>query len=149
MSGSDGLSNYEISLHRQAADLNSIIFLGIVPHLRVLELMAACDIFVLPSDCPEAQSMAICEAMMARNAVVASRVGGVPEVVVDGHTGILVPQANAAQLAQALRHLIEDDHLRARMGAAGRARAEQYTWSNTVAKVQQAYKAVLGARSTR
>jgi glycosyltransferase involved in cell wall biosynthesis len=54
--------------------------------------------------------------------VISTRVGGIPEVVEDGVTGILVPPGDAEALAAAMRRLVEDAELRARMGAAGRER---------------------------
>ena len=63
--------------------------------------------------------------MAAGLPIVASRVGGVPELVEDGVTGLTVPPRNPAALAEALRRLLTDATLRARLGAAGRLRAEQ------------------------
>ena len=66
---------------------------------------------------------ALIEAMAASVPVVATAVGGIPEIVLDSETGVLVPgPATAAQLAAALEPLVTDAELRARMGAAGRAR---------------------------
>ena len=60
--------------------------------------------------------------MVAGLPVVATRVGGVPEVVEDGVTGILVPPGDAGQLADAIDRLLGDDKLRRRMGSSGRDR---------------------------
>ena len=68
--------------------------------------------------------MAVLEAMAAEIPVVASNVGGVAELVVDGETGILVPAGDVEALGAALRRLVGDRQLRRRLGAAGRARAE-------------------------
>jgi glycosyltransferase involved in cell wall biosynthesis len=66
----------------------------------------------------------VLEAMAAELPVVASRVGGVPELVADGETGLLVAPANPTNLAAALARLIDDRELRRRLGAVGRVRAE-------------------------
>jgi glycosyltransferase involved in cell wall biosynthesis len=66
----------------------------------------------------------VLEAMATELPVVASSVGGLAELVVDGETGILVPPGDSRALAVALGRLIEDRELRRRLGAAGRARAE-------------------------
>ena len=85
------------------------------------DLLAACDVFVLPSR-REGLGVAALEAMAAGRAVVASAVGGLGDAVVDGRTGLLVPPADPAALADALATLLGDAALRARLGAAGPAR---------------------------
>ncbi len=89
---------------------------------NIPELLAEWDIFVLPSRW-EGLPLVIIEAMMAGLPVVATRVGGVGELVEDGVTGLLVPPADPQALADALQRLLADPGLRRRMGAAGRDRA--------------------------
>jgi glycosyltransferase involved in cell wall biosynthesis len=89
----------------------------------VAELLATADVFVLPSR-SEGMPMSVLEAMAAGVPVVASRVGGVPELVRDGVTGTLVAAEDPGALAAALSALATDAGARARLGAAGRARAE-------------------------
>jgi glycosyltransferase involved in cell wall biosynthesis len=88
----------------------------------VPDLMAAADIFALPSYF-EALPMSVIEAMLSGLPVVASDIPGPREQVVDGQTGLLVPARSIAPLAEALRRLARDCGMRARFGAAGRARA--------------------------
>ena len=90
----------------------------------VPELLARSDVFALSSR-SEGLPMSVLEAMAAELPVVASRVGGVGELVRDGATGTLVPPGDSAALAHALAQLAADPELRARMGAAGRRRAEE------------------------
>jgi glycosyltransferase involved in cell wall biosynthesis len=80
------------------------------------------DVFVMPSRM-EALGLAIIEAMIASRPVVASSVGGIPDVVVDGETGLLVPAADPAAMARGVRDLLADPRRRDRMGKAGRDRA--------------------------
>jgi len=87
------------------------------------DLLAACDLFVLPSHA-EAMPLALLEAMAAGRPVIASRVGGIPDVVREGIEGLLVPARDPAALAVAIGRLLSDAALRERMGEAARARVE-------------------------
>jgi glycosyltransferase involved in cell wall biosynthesis len=88
------------------------------------DLLNACDVFVLPSRL-EGLGVAALEAMAARRPVVASRVGGLADVVADDETGLLVPPNDPASLARALDRLLVDPGLRARLGAAGPKRVTE------------------------
>jgi glycosyltransferase involved in cell wall biosynthesis len=90
----------------------------------VPELLAGADVFVLASD-SEGMPMSVLEAMAAGLPVVASAVGGVPELVRDGETGALVPPRDSAALAGALRRIVSDPALVDRLGEAGRQRVER------------------------
>ncbi len=88
----------------------------------VAAVLAAADVFALPSYF-EGLPMSVIEAMLTGLPVIATDVRGPREQVAPGETGLLVPPATVAPLAEALRTLVADAGLRARMGAAGRARA--------------------------
>jgi len=98
-------------------------FTGYQPHAAML--MADFDLFVLPSY-REAMPMSILEAMAAGKPVVATNVNGIPEVVIDGVTGFLVPPGDPDALAEAILTLLKDPDLARTMGQAGRTRVEEY-----------------------
>jgi glycosyltransferase involved in cell wall biosynthesis len=109
------------------------------------ELLATADVFVLPSR-SEGMPMSILEAMAAGVPVVASAVGGIPELVVDGETGLLVPAGDAEALAGALRRLLGDPALRRRFGDAGRARALEHFGVGAFRRAHiELYERLLGA----
>jgi glycosyltransferase involved in cell wall biosynthesis len=103
-------------------------------------LLSRASLFVLPSR-TEGISLTLLEAMASGLAVVTTRVGGNPEVVADGETGLLVPAANPPALAAALLKLHEDADLRQRMGQAGRRRVEQhFEIGRMVAEYEELYR---------
>ena len=78
----------------------------------------ASDIVAVPSVWDEPHAVVLCEAMAAGRPVVASRAGGIPETVVDGETGFLVPSGDERRLRDAILALATDTDLRERMGRA-------------------------------
>ncbi len=111
-------------------------------------LLAASHIACQPSSYREGLPKSALEAMAAGKPLVATNIPGCREAVVDGETGFLVPPRNAFALAEALVRLIEDPALRARMGAAGRARVEDH-FSDAIicAKTLAIYERLAPARS--
>lgn len=91
----------------------------------IADVMRGFSVFVLPS-LSEATPVTVLEAMATALPVVASRVGGVPQLVLEGETGFLVPPADAAALAAALAAYVDDPALRARHGAAGRVHVQAH-----------------------
>lgn len=97
-----------------------IFFLGIRDDVSAL--LGAADIFVFPSDW-EGVPLTVLEAMSANKPVIATAVGGVPELIEDGISGILVPPRNPEALANVVLCLAKDPELRQKMGKAGQERA--------------------------
>lgn len=84
--------------------------------------------------------MVLLEAMAMAKPVVASRVGGIPEAVEDGVTGVLVPPGNSRELAGALLRLLKDPALRDTMGQAGRKRVETlFSLERTIEELESTY----------
>lgn len=109
----------------------------------VADILEAADLFALPS-LNEGLGLALVEAMAMGLATVASRVGGVPEVVLDGETGLLTPPRDAGALARAILRLMEDAEGRRRMGEAGRERARaHFSIERTVRETERLYEELL------
>jgi glycosyltransferase involved in cell wall biosynthesis len=109
----------------------------------VAEILRGAHVAVFPSR-RESFGVATLEASASGVAVVASRVGGLPEVVQEGETGLLVPPEDAAALAEALATLIRDPARRQAMGDAGRRWVlDRYTWSQSLDSMIRVYTEVL------
>lgn len=121
--------------------------LGALPNRDVLALYPLADVVVVPSIVPDALSRVIIEAMAAGRAVVATRVGGTPELIVHEKTGLLVERADPAGLSQALRRLLGDASLRTSLGAAARRHLDELTGrGNTVDQLLDLYAALRADR---
>jgi glycosyltransferase involved in cell wall biosynthesis len=119
-----------------------VAFVGEVGHAA--EALVGASMFVLPS-LSEGLPVTVLEAMAAGLPVVAARVGGVPEVVVDGRTGLLVEAGDAAGLAHSIVQLLEDPDRARGMGSAGRSRAQtEFDVRTMVALYESLYEKLAG-----
>ena len=130
-------------LERSAADLcDHVVFAGYRDD--AMDILDAVDVLLHPS-LFDAFPTALLEAMSARVPVVAGAVGGIPEIVVDGQTGILVDPTSAAAIAAGLEPLLRDPDLRARLGVAGRERFERcFTVADWATRTRALYDEVTG-----
>lgn len=103
---------------------------GYLPPDEVPRYLQAADFFVFPSH-SEGMPQSVLEAMGCGLPVIGTRVGGIPEAVIDGETGILVEPRDSAQLSAALERMISDAGFRQRAGAASRARVQEHFDSAT------------------
>ena len=111
------------------------------------EVMGAVDVLVVAST-SEGSSVVAMEAMACGKPVVATRVGGLPEVVLDGETGILVEAGDPRGLAEGIERLLQDPELGRQMGMRGKQRARQcYDVREMVARVKEVYADLLWARA--
>lgn len=115
-----------IEHHRLGA---AVKLLGLLPRDEVVRHMRQCDIFVLPGTIsPDGQMdsipVALIEAMAAGRPVVAPAISGIPEVVADRESGVLVDATQPVRIAEAVKRLTEEPTLRERMGRAGRDRVK-------------------------
>ena len=98
-------------------------FVGHLEHESLDRFYKACSMLVVPSVCYEGFPSVIIDTMVRGKPVVCSRIGGLPEIVDDGFTGLLFEPGNAADLAEKIQYLWERPQLCRRMGQAGRAKA--------------------------
>ena len=143
-----GGNAYVDGLRRLAAALgisDAILFAGVRDD--VSDLMAACDALVMSSRW-EGLGLVFLEAMRARRPVVATRVGGVPEVVIDGETGYLVDVGDPLALASRLVELFEDREKAKTMGERGRERFEhRFAADQMLGKISTLYTKLIGGTS--
>jgi glycosyltransferase involved in cell wall biosynthesis len=141
----DGFERPE--LVRLAAELgiaSDVTFLGWVPNADLPQYYRAAAVSVIPS-LEEGFGIPAAEAMGCEVAVVASDAGGLPEVVENGVTGLVVPRGDANALAQAIGSLLADPQRRRRMGQAGRARALRlFDWDRSAEQFEEIYREVAG-----
>ena len=139
--GDGKMSTELLDLSTQLGLNEMVSFVGM--RRDILEWLPNFDIFVLPSDW-EGISLALLEAMATGIPVVATAVGGTPEVVVDGETGLLVPPRDPEALAESITRLLNDPEMRQRMGQAGRQRVQDhFTIEETVLKTEHLYNTLL------
>jgi glycosyltransferase involved in cell wall biosynthesis len=138
------------SLERLAVRLGMrerVSFLGF--RTDVAELLAACDVMVLPTR-NEAFGLVLLEAMAAGRPVISTRVGGPEEIVVDGESGLLVPRDDVSGLSSALRAVLDDPALAARLATGGRSRVEaEFSDTAVTARTVGIYEDVLAKRRIR
>ena len=135
-------------LERRVAELGlggAVDIVGRVPHEKVPELIASYDLMIMPSVYEsETFGVAAIEASASRVPVVASRVGGVPEAVLDGVTGLLVRPGDPQGLARVCIELLDDPRRRAAIGEAGRRFVEKYyVWQENTLLMEEIYRAAL------
>jgi glycosyltransferase involved in cell wall biosynthesis len=130
-----------LTYKRMAEDLDildRIDYSESVDESTLLQFYADCDVLALPSK-TEGWGLSLMEAMVCGRPVVASRAGGIPELVRDGVDGILVNPGDVERLAEAIVSLLKNPRLCARMGAAGKERAVQFSWDRTAQLVLESY----------
>lgn len=121
---------------------SNVIFLGIRDDVR--DILGMSDVFVLPSLWSEAFGLVIAEALSMEVAVVASKVGGIPEIIEDHKTGILLPPDNSAELAKVIMNLLANEEMRRNLGQAGRQRIlQQFSIDRMVSETIEIYQKVL------
>lgn len=121
-----------------------MIFAGFQKNVN--QFVNVVDVFVLPS-IMEGFGIVLLEAMALRKAIVACRVGGIPEVITDGVTGILVPPKDSNALAKAIVGLITDEKAKQRFGEAARQVVEeQFSQEIAMKRIENLYRDLMAER---
>lgn len=141
-----GKGSLEAELRTKAKDIGidgDTVFTGYIPPDEIPFYQNMLSIAVFPS-LKESFGVSVAEAMACEKPVVVTNVGGLPEVVENGVTGLIVPPANAEKLAEAIEKLIVNQELRITLGKQGRQRVEKlYNWENNLAAMTSIYNEVL------
>jgi phosphatidyl-myo-inositol alpha-mannosyltransferase len=135
-----------VLLRSLPGDIRSrILRLGTVAHEALPRYHAAADVFVSPATGQESFGIVLVEAMAAGVPVVASDIEGYREVVRDGVDGLLVPPNDPNALAAAIRRVLSEPELAAALKAAGRSRAQAFSWQAVAPRLEAVYDRVLSA----
>lgn len=140
------LIGYETTGHplEPAGVPDNVVVLKHWPRAAVMEAWRRSAIALVPSVWPEPCPTVALEAMAAGRPVIASRVGGLPDLVDDGETGLLVPPDDPAALRGAIARLLADPAAQGRLGEAGRRKVAGFAAGAIVSRIEQAYAEVLG-----
>jgi glycosyltransferase involved in cell wall biosynthesis len=114
-------------------------FGGKVPHEKVLSFMHQADVFVLPS-LSEGFPMVIIEAMACGLPIVASRVGGMPEIITNNTNGYLVEAKDSETIADNIILLLQDEKLRKTISDNNKQLVRKYTWENVITELEKIYE---------
>ena len=117
------------------------------PHAAVMSAWRRCNIALVPSIDLDAFPTVALEAMAMGRPVIASRIGGLPDIIVDGETGLLVPPGDSHALREAIQSLLDDPVRRERMGALAKQRIVQFQSKRVVPLIEQVYQELLQSRS--
>lgn len=137
-----------VLIGRRCADMpvdlppNTLVFES-WPHGAVIEAWRRCLFGILPSVGLEACATVVMEANAMCRPMIVARTGGLPEIVEDGVSGLLVPPGDAVALQQAMERLLDDPGLRARLSEASRRKAETLMATAIVPRIEQVYGTVL------
>src|SRR5579859_4999460 len=146
IAGAGDLEEYLRDLAAEIGVAERVHVLG--PRKDVPALMHAIDVFVMPSIW-EGFGLVLLEAMAAGRPIVASRVATIPEVVVDGETGLLVPAGDPLALAEALARFADQPALASRLGEAGRERVRrQFSLEKMVGDTELLYRELVEDRGS-
>ncbi len=126
------------------SQLHTVELVGDIRYEYLPEFLQKMDIGLVPSSYPEPFGIVNIEVMACGLPVVATKVGGIPEIVVDGETGLLIEPNNPQELAMAIEKLLDSPDLRQEMGKAGRKRVEEkFSWEKHIEQLIEIYQKIV------
>lgn len=130
------------NLSEQLKNHDVIEFMGKVPHDSVSQYLHSSDIFVLPS-LSEGLSNVILEAMACGLPIVATQVGGTPDIIEHGENGLLIDAMSDEQLADAVISLLKNSSLREKMSQNNLTAVERFRWENIIGELERIYNSIV------
>jgi glycosyltransferase involved in cell wall biosynthesis len=131
-----------VQLSHELGIRDRVEFAGRLSEKRTWEILGRATCLILPS-LAEAFGMTVLEAMASETPVIATSVGGIPEVVRNGRNGLLVPPADVDTLSESMERIASDSRLRHRLVEGGRRSCAEFTWDKMARKTIELYKEVL------
>ena len=122
--------------------LSNVRFLGRLPHHIVLENVAKSDVLILTS-VEEGMPNAVIEALALGKPVIATKTGGIPEIVEDGYNGLLIPPKSPEHVAKALYILLTDEKLYSKLSKNATTSMHKHSWSEITLRYEQIYADLL------
>ena len=121
----------------------NVLHLGRWPHSAIMQAWSRCTIALIPSICPDACPTVAMEAMIMGRPIIASRIGGLTDIIVDGQTGLLVPPGDPQALGEAIQSLLDDPEQRECMTMMARQRVLEFQAKSVVPRIEQVYREIL------
>ena len=121
----------------------NVLHLGRWPHSAIMQAWSRCTIALIPSICPDACPTVAMEAMAMGRPIIASCIGGLIDIIVDGQTGLLVPPGDPQALREAIQGLLDDPERRECMKMVARQRVVEFQAKSVVPRIEQVYREVL------
>ena len=146
----DGIYRSELHEMAQRGDLSNVELVGLLPHAEGMQRLQDARFLIMPSVWYEPFGLSIIEAFACGKPVVASRLGGMPEIIEDGKTGLLFEPGNPDDLAAKVRWLIDHEDAAAQMGKAARAEFEaKYTAEKNYEMLMDIYEMAIKIHGER
>jgi phosphatidylinositol alpha-mannosyltransferase len=144
--GGDGGLRSICELYVERNSLRDVVFTGYIPDEAKPDYFKTADIYCAPNTGGESMGIVLLEALAAGAPIVASRIEGFSDVLHDGKEGFLVPPRDSDSLAAALKRLLADDELRAKMQRQATLKAREYDWKKVSKTIAGYYEECIVAR---